>query len=704
MAKLQSSLGGTHEVELLTVDEAFPLLQPVKINPLPDDSDDWFKESAVVSKQEFYQQFPGPIDNFKDEEGSDTDVSLNGNIETRHRLPPPHISDRPPNRPPERSNRPDVKQHRLKWDLPVILQGTEVLACPDTGSEQNILSKDTASQLGILGQLDPSLSTKFVLGNGKGVQSLGALEMEIRFAQQPDILLTCMFHVFESLIRPAIIGGVFLRLTETMTKHRERRLRERHAASASPLQVMHIGTSRERFRCYVDSTLVNAHADTGSEMDLVSQKLVHKSSQRSRVLEHRLAVQFADASIGWISHQIFARFSADLQQPKTEWIGKLFYVPDELPCEILLGEETLDNLQAFDRESSFAMEILDPDGIELCTIFWAHHLERKTIQTFSRLWERTSNARARKRHADGDGECEDEHEFRLGFTDVCIEPPAQDSELSLRLDDPLLADVHPQFWVWLGQMASGGEVPATQSALPDYINMPLLHALDGWETHRRRKTDCKLEDSRELFSEGERRRLFDDCRDTVLNALQSTMLANSEPPSNPPATPPDPAEDMALGSATTPSSLRPTRPITALSVVDLSPTPGAVPEPARPGAGAYICTHEDCAAAPFPTQYLLNSHTDNMHSNARRPHFCPVGGCPRGPGGQGFKRKNELIRHGFMHLSPGYICPFCPDQLHKYPRPDNLQRHVRAHHSDQDRDDPRLCEALGLRVTRDGGA
>lgn len=88
--------------------------------------------------------------------------------------------------------------------------------------------------------------------------------------------------------------------------------------------------------------------------------------------------------------------------------------------------------------------------------------------------------------------------------------------------------------------------------------------------------------------------------------------------------------------------------------------------------GTYVCTFTGCTAAPFQTQYLLNSHA-NVHSSAR-PHYCPVPGCPRSEGGKGFKRKNEMIRHGLVHESPGYVCPFCPDREHKYPRPDNLQR------------------------------
>ncbi|KAF2093783.1 hypothetical protein NA57DRAFT_80783 [Rhizodiscina lignyota] len=113
------------------------------------------------------------------------------------------------------------------------------------------------------------------------------------------------------------------------------------------------------------------------------------------------------------------------------------------------------------------------------------------------------------------------------------------------------------------------------------------------------------------------------------------------------------------------------------------------------GAGSFKCDFPGCNAAPFQTQYLLNSHA-NVHSQ-NRPHYCPVAGCPRGEGGKGFKRKNEMIRHGLVHDSPGYVCPFCPDREHKYPRPDNLQRHVRVHHIDKDRDDPLLREVLAQR-------
>ncbi|CAI6097144.1 unnamed protein product [Clonostachys chloroleuca] len=131
-------------------------------------------------------------------------------------------------------------------------------------------------------------------------------------------------------------------------------------------------------------------------------------------------------------------------------------------------------------------------------------------------------------------------------------------------------------------------------------------------------------------------------------------------------------------------------------------SPSSIPNHPPPSESAiaptstYVCTFAGCKAPPFQTQYLLNSHA-NVHSSAR-PHYCPVQGCPRSEGGKGFKRKNEMIRHGLVHDSPGYVCPFCPDRDHRYPRPDNLQRHVRVHHSDKNKDDPQLRNVLAQRA------
>ncbi|KAF2021957.1 hypothetical protein BU24DRAFT_404888 [Aaosphaeria arxii CBS 175.79] len=133
-----------------------------------------------------------------------------------------------------------------------------------------------------------------------------------------------------------------------------------------------------------------------------------------------------------------------------------------------------------------------------------------------------------------------------------------------------------------------------------------------------------------------------------------------------------------------------------LTTRQLPPFGGPIIQHVPPhGTSGYKCDYPGCTAQSFQTQYLLNSHA-NVHSQSR-PHYCPVQGCLRAEGGKGFKRKNEMIRHGLVHASPGYVCPFCPDREHKYPRPDNLQRHVRVHHVDKHKDDELLREVLSQR-------
>ncbi|KIW32348.1 uncharacterized protein PV07_03901 [Cladophialophora immunda] len=639
---------------------SFPGLLPLVDEPTVEDS------NASAQNQDHSQIGSRPDSNSLESDDLENEAVVDRvqNPDSDSTLQP---VPRPPDQESENSTRRDIRRSKLKWDVPIVLAGSEVLACPDTGSEQNILSKEIATQLGILDLVDSSRSGRFVLGNGRDVQSLGAVDMELYFSREPQGFLKCMFHVFESLIRPAILGGVFLRRTETLTKHRQSRLRQRLVQSSTRLQVMHLGAARERFRCYVDGSLVAAHADTGSEMDVVSREFVRKSSQRPRALQDPLPVEFADGSIGWISHQIFTRFSANLERPKSEWAGKWFYVLDDLPCEILLGEETLDHLDAFNRETSFAMEVLDADGIELCTIFWASHLEHKMANVLGFNWK----GRTTKRKNDTD------------------EAANRVAEVSLAFDDPLLADVDPKFRQWVGEMLSGKEVRSDQLSLPHSIDSTLLNALDGWEMNRRSQTKHQSGSTEQVLEE-QRQLVFDSSRETVLLGLRRaalppldeaiSLLSSSFLPSphSHPATPPPTTESGPSGS----HSLHP------------DTENGVRTHPHR-------CPIEGCLAPPFQTSYLLNCHM-NVHVPGS-VHFCPVNGCPRGPGGMGFKRKNECDRHQLVHLSPGYVCPFCPpqqQQQQKYPRPDNLQRHVRLHHPDIAPDNPPLRSVLNRGIDR----
>lgn len=202
------------------------------------------------------------------------------------------------------------------------------------------------------------------------------------------------------------------------------------------------------------------------------------------------------------------------------------------------------------------------------------------------------------------------------------------------------------------QPSYGPRSPTSIASEGNHYGSPQQHAATAYYTHRRRSS-------------------------------ARAEAAPSLPPSMPslPSVPSLPSGSSAESYARNPSSTDGGYSTTHTTPIDgPAPTEGIqrpiLPPP--PGlsivpADGFKCDFPGCTALPFQTQYLLSSHR-NVHSQSR-PHYCPVKECPRSEGGKGFKRKNEMIRHGLVHNSPGYVCPFCPDREHRYPRPDNLQRY-----------------------------
>lgn len=257
--------------------------------------------------------------------------------------------------------------------------GQEIPACPDSGAEENILSRAMATSLGLDAVVDTNHFENFVLGNGKQVVSIGRLNVECAFAKDPAVVLTCTFHIFSNLIVPLIMGASFLRQTETLTRYRNR-LQERAENNNLPLRVMHISGTRERFRCYINSKERLAVADTGSEMDLMSATMARLSPYREMKLHKDAEVEFADGSTASISSQIFSQFSP---HPSIKWSPKWFYVLDGLPSSVLLGEETLEKLDAFNHEHSTVVQQRDALGFDLNTIMWLKRPEKKIADAFN---------------------------------------------------------------------------------------------------------------------------------------------------------------------------------------------------------------------------------------------------------------------------------------------------------------------------------
>ena len=443
------------------------------------------------------------------------------------------------------------RKERKRFALPIIIDGeTEsvtIMACPDTGSAESIISLELAKQLGLqVSAVDESFS----LANGKVVKSLGVATVRYSFGAPgvvktggPEESLEFTVHVFETLAVPAIIGSSFLDETETFTKHRDRLVEESVTALQS-LRVCSVGKPRKGLVCRLDSFVGCANADTGSDLDLVSPKFVHQRGLKIRD-DVEMILEFADGSTGWTRGSIdvhFAIGNVDNERgfvPRGNALDLEFFILDDLTSDILVGQDTLVEMNVISENGDLVINSVPQPGLSDCNII--RHIgsvERAARSALKTAKEMIFNRKDKN---------------------------------SRMFESPSLLAIIP-LTAWSLVLAS--LVVETGGPKDDLTAM--------------QRENARLE-----------------------------------------------AEGI-----------------------------GAV----------YECKFSGCTAAPFQTQYLLNSHA-NIHSSAR-PHYCPVAGCPRGEGGKGFKRKNEMIRHTLVHDSPGYICPFCPDREHKYPRPDQLQRYV----------------------------
>lgn len=262
--------------------------------------------------------------------------------------------------------------------MPLIVQGkkglTEVMACPDTGSDDNIVSLELAEELGL--QLMKEEEHKaFVLANGKKITALGKALLNYGFGSGQGATLdtgalTCTVYVFQTLIVPALLGAAFLAKNEIYTKNRHL-LIEQMVPSGQALQVKSIGTPKRGLFCRLDTSVTYAAVDTGSDLDLVSPQFAReKGFQVEPIFEE---LQFADGSTGTTSGVFEVSFaignvdSSEVFRPREETIiGIDFFVLDGISSDVIIGEDTLQELGVLDQHKDLFVPLPQHHGQSDC--------------------------------------------------------------------------------------------------------------------------------------------------------------------------------------------------------------------------------------------------------------------------------------------------------------------------------------------------
>ncbi|KAM0266698.1 hypothetical protein ACHAPA_006620 [Fusarium lateritium] len=247
-------------------------------------------------------------------------------------------------------------RRRKRFVLPLLVASpkgiiTEVEACPDSGSDGNIISLGLVKQLKVGMQTFQAEPKEFSLANGKFVQSLGCVHIACGFAlgtPLPTPSLECVFYVFKTLAVPMIMGMGFLVATETLSKHTDRLL-EQTIFGTQALRVNSVGKSKRSAACRLDDLVGYATVDTGSDLNFVHPSVV---AQGMFTVEPAVEyLKFADCSIGSTSGVFEAQFSIGIEddlkkfQSRTGSINLEFYVLNNLSTNILIGQETANELE-----------------------------------------------------------------------------------------------------------------------------------------------------------------------------------------------------------------------------------------------------------------------------------------------------------------------------------------------------------------------
>lgn len=238
---------------------------------------------------------------------------------------------------------------KLHCEVPGNLNGAQVKAFPDTAAEKNVISLDFAVRNKLDVRRDSRL--KFRLPTGKVARSVGTAYLPWQFAGELEVF-KISFSVLPKCTHDVIIGGKFLKFTQTLTKFAHRIKTELLPFPPRP-GVKLLGSQRQRVWGSLDGERAVAIPDTGSDVMLVSTAYAKQRGFRIfRQNDCRSELEFANGSravtrglvkdVDWSFGDFNTSYQCD------------FHVLDNLSVDVVLSNDFLFGVNAFqDYDSSF---------------------------------------------------------------------------------------------------------------------------------------------------------------------------------------------------------------------------------------------------------------------------------------------------------------------------------------------------------------
>ncbi|KAK5206521.1 hypothetical protein LTR41_007959 [Exophiala xenobiotica] len=260
----------------------------------------------------------------------------------------------------------------VRTQLSLKLQGQSHTALADTGAQENVMSAALAKELHLELQTDRGTTHSFENAVGKRMEVAGHATVDCRFSDEPHNPVSMKFWILEKVVVPLIVGRRFLEETSCLTRFRHRLQRINVFRNLSP-RILHMELPRVRLQCQVGDQLLPANPDTGSDLDLMSASYFQQSNFRLQELEHSLhSVEFADGSTARLSGFVRVPFAMGSGGQPTHL--RDFYVLEGLTTDILLGNGTLEDFDAF---HAYKNDFFDLDEFDVrCDLHYIRWVSR----------------------------------------------------------------------------------------------------------------------------------------------------------------------------------------------------------------------------------------------------------------------------------------------------------------------------------------
>ena len=255
---------------------------------------------------------------------------------------------------------------RTTKELPVIINKSIISARHDSGAEGNFMTLEMATNLNLSVHQKEQDCEQFTLGDGRVIGSVGRVKTTLAFAKEPTNHIKCCFHILNTLSTPLILGAPFLEETKTLSLYQSRLRESQRKVHTLPVvnSIGSIKQSKRLLMCHIDDKQSFAHADSGSDLDLVSLSFV--KARNYKIWTGIRQIQLADRSIA----QTMGKVLVTLRLADNRQFLKFFDILPGLTSDVLLGQDTLEDIEAFTSlKDSFVEVPVGTSQAELNIIF-----------------------------------------------------------------------------------------------------------------------------------------------------------------------------------------------------------------------------------------------------------------------------------------------------------------------------------------------